>query len=130
MFDSGPVDVLPEHAVLVYGVNTEIPIGSIDYGHVTIEVRPFAGGSDVDAFDDSYVVLEGSADNPFDVFLNDEGFGNLVVSAVDGTDLSGEVSIVPNGQGLTYSPGVNFSGTETFFRTPRRMKTTHRMPPP
>ncbi len=117
VFDSGPADVLPEHAVLLYDVNTEIPIDAIDFGRVTIEVTPFGGDSDVDAFDDSYVVAAGSTENRFDVLLNDEGFGNLVVSAVDDTGLSGEVSIVSNGRSLLYSPGVNFSGTERFSYT-------------
>lgn len=114
VFESRPADILPEHAVLLYGVDTQIPNSTIDFGQVAIEVTAFEGASDVVAFDDTYDVLAGSAENRLDVLLNDAGYGELVVSGIDAAGVSGVVSIAPDGHGLLYAPAPDFVGTEQF----------------
>ncbi len=117
VFESEPADLLPEHDMLLYQVNTPISHDMVDYGRVAIDVTPFVGHPDVDANDDAFDVLALSAENRLDVLHNDAGFGELIVAAVDATGLSGEVEVAADGRGVVYTPGTDFVGTERFSYT-------------
>ena len=83
VINAGPADILPEHFVLLYDLDTPVPVDSIAFGRVSLEVTPFEDAPSVATNDDFYVVQASSGGIPFNVLANDEGFGDLIVTAVE-----------------------------------------------
>jgi len=90
-----------------------------DMGTVTVQVHPI--NDPPTAVNDTYTVAADSADNFFNVLLNDsfapDQEETLRVTAVGTTSQGGTVTIAPNGTHLLYAPQAGFSGQETFTYT-------------
>ncbi len=74
------------------------------------------------AADDFFTdLVQGSVDNLLDVLVNDQFVGSanetLRISGVGTASQGGTVTIGGDGDNLLYTPGANFSGTETFTYT-------------
>ncbi len=114
VFESSPADVLPDHSVLLYGINHEIVDSQIAFGRVAIEVTPGDGTVVMDAVDDAFDVAANGSDVRLDVLANDSGAGRLAVESITAGDLVGDVSISTDGLAVQYSPGPGFVGSEQF----------------
>jgi hypothetical protein len=78
------------------------------------------GNAQLGANDDTFEVLEDSAQTVLDVLDNDSVGGaseNLTIAMVGTPDQGGIVTVSPDNLTLIYSPAANFAGTETFTYT-------------
>ncbi len=101
--------------VLVHGSDDELDPSKVNFGNASINiVSTFSAADDIFNFD------EDSSNNAMDVLSNDQ----LLVSGTTLTIVStstpvngGTVSIVGNGQSLSYTPGANINGADEFTYT-------------
>lgn len=114
-FTGNAPDVLPAHALGLYGINVPVPIDEVVYGSASVTViNPnFIAGND------SATVNEDSSNNTINVLSNDQGStgSTLTIAAVGATNKGGTVAIAADGKSLRYTPAANFFGQETFTYT-------------
>jgi large repetitive protein len=105
-------------SILLYDINTAIPVDRIGFGRTSIAV-----GRNFVASNDSFNFNEDSSDNTLDVLANDtivSGTGTtLTISAVGTPNSGGTVTRAPDNRSLRYTPVANFNGGETFTYTVR-----------
>ena len=114
-FTGNAPDVLPAHALGLYGSNGAVPLDEVDYGaaSVTVVNPNFVAGND------SVTVNEDSTNNSVNVLGNDQGGTGttLTVVSLGTTNKGGTVAIATDGKSVTYTPAANFFGQETFTYT-------------
>jgi hypothetical protein len=108
-FAGNPADVVPLHAVELFGESRSVPPGDQRHTTTTIEVRQSG------ARDDEFQVPEDSSSNRLDVLANDDlgGAGAVLTITEVGTPDSGGTAAATDGQAIVYTPQPNFFGTET-----------------
>lgn len=102
--------------ILLYTRSTAVPDSQIDYGAAALAV-----GANFQVANDAYNFNEDSTVQSLNVLANDTITGStvLTISAVGSPSGSGTVTIATDGKTLNYTPGLNFSGAETFTYTAR-----------
>lgn len=102
--------------VLLFARSTAVPDSQIDYGAASLAV-----GANFVVGNDTYNFNEDSTVQSLNVLANDTITGStvLTISAVGSPSGSGTVTIAADGKTLNYTPGLNFSGAETFTYTVR-----------
>ncbi|MDX1943991.1 MAG: Ig-like domain-containing protein [Pirellulaceae bacterium] len=115
-FTSDPAEDTASSPTVYYPENTQIPVGKINYGTVSIVVN-----STFQVVNDSPNVNEDSGATTLNPLSNDTitpGSGNiLTITAVGATDKGGTVQITNGGTRIAYTPAANFNGVETFTYT-------------
>jgi hypothetical protein len=92
--------------------------GGTDTATVTVAVQD--NNQTPDAVDDAFTVAEDSTANSFTVLANDtdpDAGDTLTITAVGETSGDGTVTIAGDSRSVIYTPGMNFTGTETFTYT-------------
>lgn len=115
IFDGNAADALPEGATLLYSRDEPVPPDQIEFGRVSLDVLP-----GVIAVDDSFH-LPVNTTSELAVLDNDVNrrIGSMRVESISTAGLLGNVSIINDGTALSYTPPVNFGGSEQFTYTLR-----------
>lgn len=114
VFEANPSENDPFGQTLLYGIDESVAVEDIKFGRIAVTIIPA-----VIAVDDSYAVGDSSVAQTFAVLENDVNLreGELAVVAVDASGLRGAVEIAANGLAITYTPPVDFDGSEQFTYT-------------
>ncbi|MEY4179864.1 MAG: hypothetical protein RLY70_3438 [Planctomycetota bacterium] len=112
-FASDPADSGTATDILVFGLNTPVPPGQIDFGTTTLIVR-----SSIAAENDTFNVNEDSAATTLNVLANDSlpsgSTQTLSIASVGTPSQAGNVTIAADGRSLSYTPAPNFFGADVF----------------
>lgn len=110
-----PADVVPEGAILLYGIDDPVPVDQVHFGRTAIDVLP-----GVVAVDDSYHLPMNTVSH-LSVIDNDvsRGLGTIAIESVSAGGILGEVAVVENGTAISYTPPQSFGGSEQFTYTLR-----------
>ncbi len=111
-FIGEPADIIPLHAVTLFGVDENLPTTLVSYGSDMVTII------NVGAFNDTASVQEDTVNNNIDVLDNDiapPGAGPFMLDSVNNFSAGGSAQIM-DGM-VVYSPAANFFGTETFDYT-------------
>ncbi len=102
--------------ILLHARSTAVPNTQIDFGTASLAV-----GANFQVANDTYNFNEDAPVQSLNVLANDTITGTtvLTISAVGSPSGSGTVTIAADGKTLNYTPGLNFSGAETFTYTVR-----------
>src|SRR5262245_1399451 len=105
----------PDHNILVYGTNDEVPPANVCYGAASIEIAYLAATAD------AFVVTQQAGPVFLDVTANDfldPALASLVtIGSVSQPNRGGIVAVRPAEQGLDYTPAAGFLGSEVFSYT-------------
>ncbi|MFM7071554.1 MAG: Ig-like domain-containing protein, partial [Planctomycetota bacterium] len=112
-FRSDPADSGTATDILVFGLNTPVPTGQIDYGSVTLNVT-----SSITVQNDTFNVNEDSPATTLNVLANDSlptgSTQTITITSVGTPSQAGSVTIAADGRSLSYTPAPNFFGADVF----------------
>jgi cyclophilin family peptidyl-prolyl cis-trans isomerase len=112
-FSSNPADSGTATDILVFGLNTPVPPGQIDFGTTSINVL-----SSIAVQNDTFNVNEDSAATTLNVLSNDSlptgSTQTLTIASVGTPSQAGNVTIAADGRSLSYTPAPNFFGDDVF----------------
>jgi hypothetical protein len=114
-FAGDPADILPNNQTTLFGLNSAVPVGLIEFVDTSVVIGGFPG-----IVDDMFTVPVNSQTRMLDVLENDDPpLSNQPITLVDVStpDNGGTAEI--DGDMILYTPDTDFEGRETFTYTVR-----------
>ncbi|MFM7071599.1 MAG: Ig-like domain-containing protein, partial [Planctomycetota bacterium] len=112
-FTSDPADSGTATDILVFGLNTPVSPGQVDFGTTSVNVL-----SSIAVQNDTFNVNEDSAATTLNVLSNDSlpagSTQTMTIASVGTPSQAGTVAIAADGRSLSYTPAPNFFGADVF----------------